>query len=150
MSDRKIIMSGDNIPNGLTAYILSDTFRVYDIIKESTDSLSNIIFVNATMLDKNGSKTNEAIVTGDRETFCWSGVCIFNSVKIYGNPGDYILQIYVISNGGFISMNSEKITVDVTIEKCNRIKNRDYLNIGYNICYDPGKNISLFNLYKIL
>jgi len=139
MNDRKIIMSGDNISNGLTAYILSDTYRMYDIIKESTDSLSNIMFVNATMLNKDGSETNDAKVSGDRETFCWSGVCSLKSVKIYGNPGDYMLQIYVKSNGGFASMNSKNITVDVTINPCNKSKNKDYLNIGYNICYDPGE-----------
>ncbi|OUM64277.1 hypothetical protein PIROE2DRAFT_9040, partial [Piromyces sp. E2] len=138
MSDKKIIMSGDSISNGLYAYILSDTNRIYNIIDESTvDSLSNVMFVNATILDKDGKFSNDAIIIGDRETFCWSGICSLNSVKIYGKPGDYVLQIYVISNGGFISMTSKNITVDVTIENCNRTYNKDNLNIGYETCYDP-------------
>jgi len=138
MSDKKTIMSGDTIPNGLTAYILSDTNRVYNIINESNvDSLSSVMFVNATVLDLNGQYSNDAIVMGDRETFCWSGKCPLKSLKVYGKPGDYMLQIYIVSNGGFISMNSKKITAEITIETCDRKMNKDYLKIGYDMCYNP-------------
>jgi len=35
-------------------------------------------------------------------------------------------------------MNSKNITIDITIEKCDREFNNDYLKIGYDICYNPG------------
>lgn len=137
-SDRKILKSGDNIPNGLKAYILSNNNRLYDIITQNTGSLLSVIFVNATILDQYGKETNDAIIVGDRETFCWDGICNLNTVKVYGKEGQYTLQIYVISNGGFISMNSKNITINITIEKCDREFNNDYLKIGYDICYNPG------------
>lgn len=138
-NDRKSLMSGDNIPNGLTVYILSDTNRIYDIInQDNIESLSSVIFVNATILNQYGEETNDAIVTGDRETFCWNGQCNLNTVKVYGKKGQYILQIYIVSNGGFISMNNKKVTVDISIEDCDKLYNNDYLGIGYDICYNPG------------
>ncbi|KAG4085512.1 hypothetical protein H8356DRAFT_964396 [Neocallimastix lanati (nom. inval.)] len=136
-NDRKNLKSGDSIPNGLVAYILSDTNRLYDIITQEINFVSSVLFVNATILDQYGNETNDAIIVGDRETFCWEGKCNLNTVKIYGKEGQYILKIYVISNGGFISMNSKSVTVDIIIEKCDRQYNNDYLNIGFNICYNP-------------
>jgi len=51
-------------------------------------------------------------------------------------------------------MNSKSVTVDIIIEKCDRQYNNDYLNIGFNICYNPGtkkkikqkKNFFLFHI----
>ncbi|ORX83804.1 hypothetical protein BCR32DRAFT_266758 [Anaeromyces robustus] len=137
LNERKFVKSGDSISNGLTAYILSDTNRLYNIVDESTRDLSSVLFVNATMLNIDGTPTKDAVIHGDRETFCWSGKCILNSVKIYGNPGDYLLQLYMISDGGFITMNSQKITVDVTIEECDKSHRNDYLGVGFNLCYTP-------------
>jgi len=133
--DKISILSGENIPEGITCFLFDDYGRKMYFPQKTVDlQLEDFVFFNVEIDDPSNAK-----VLGQTQDYCWDDRCIFPSVKVIGNPGIYNLSLKIKSFGQYEKLIKDSIDIPIEIRECN-ISSHIYSiveNTNLKSCYIP-------------
>ncbi|ORX56629.1 hypothetical protein BCR36DRAFT_345958 [Piromyces finnis] len=133
------IYSGDRIDQEYSCTIYDDyknTFKIDSSINEL--KLDNLIFYEISLIGVR-DKSIRTKVTGSYKGFCINNQCKFKDLRLIANPGEYILQLEIVSFGHYYEFKQNKISLNVIIKECNNNTyiNQDKYGVNIKACYLP-------------
>jgi len=140
VNEKISIFSGET-PLEKFEYNLYDDYDNQFILDSNIDSytINDLFYLSVNLRDENGDFTEDAMIYGSNNGYCWSNTCYIGNFKVIGNEGNYILLIKFESFGKYQPFKQNEITFNIEIKNCNQsiYLYKDNLNIGRNICYLP-------------
>ncbi|ORY63734.1 hypothetical protein LY90DRAFT_505180 [Neocallimastix californiae] len=85
-------------------------------------TINDLFYLSVNLRDENGDFTEDAMIYGSNNGYCWSNTCYIGNFK-----------------GKYQPFKQNEITFNIEIKNCNQsiYLYKDNLNIGRNICYLP-------------
>jgi len=133
--DKISILSGENIPEGIS-YQLFDDYgtQIFFPKRTSNFQFDELVFFKVEINDPSNAK-----VIGQIEDYCWEDSCTFPSVQVVGNPGNYTLSLKLKSFGQYPKFIQNSIDLELEIRECDISTHRNQINSNTNFksCYIP-------------
>ncbi|KAG4088671.1 hypothetical protein H8356DRAFT_1722918 [Neocallimastix lanati (nom. inval.)] len=133
------INSGDRIEKEYICNIYDDYGNKFEINGDISETKSeDLVFYELSLYGKKNALLPTKVF-GSYKGYCFNNSCKFKDIRLVANPGDYVLELKIISYGQFNAFKTNSISMNVKIKECNlteRIsQDRDGINI--NSCYKP-------------
>ncbi|OUM66991.1 hypothetical protein PIROE2DRAFT_5734 [Piromyces sp. E2] len=139
--------SGDIIEKEYSCSAYDDYSNKFQI----NGDLSNIKLEELLLYDLALKGLNNNIVHskifGPSKGYCINNSCKFKNIRVVANPGDYLLELKIVSFGLFYAFKENSLSMKIKIKECNESKyiyqDRDGINI--KSCYLPVCNPPCIN-----
>ncbi|ORX56628.1 hypothetical protein BCR36DRAFT_409820 [Piromyces finnis] len=131
------IYSGDNINSEYLVSLYDDFGNKFQIDSYNNLKIENLIFYELSIYGDSNAK-----ILGSHSNYCMNNTCSFKNLQVVGNPGDYSLELKLVTFGQFEKFENNNIAMNIKIKECDK---EGYINSyrnGINIksCYIPQCN----------
>ncbi|OUM61165.1 hypothetical protein PIROE2DRAFT_12880 [Piromyces sp. E2] len=134
-----VIYSGDRIEQDYSCNIYDDYGNKFEINGDVNSALMDDLVFYEISLKGKYDKTLPSKVYGSYKGHCFNNSCKFKNLRLVGNPGDYLLELKIVSFGQYFEFKENSVSLNVKIKECNEIERINQEKDGINIksCYKP-------------
>ncbi|KAG4093453.1 hypothetical protein H8356DRAFT_1277749 [Neocallimastix lanati (nom. inval.)] len=152
ITDTIVIHSGDNIDQEYSCSIYDDYENKFEINGDIGEAILDDLVMYELSLKGKYDDSLKSKIYGTSKSYCYNNSCKFKNIRVVGEPGDYLLELKIVSYGQFHEFKQNSISMNVKIIECDEegYINQDIEGINIKSCYYPTCNPNCVNNGKCI
>ncbi|OUM60996.1 hypothetical protein PIROE2DRAFT_13112 [Piromyces sp. E2] len=134
-----VIHSDERIEKEYSCSIYDDYGNKFSLSEGINDALLDDLIIYELTLINVENKFLPTKIYGSYQGYCLNSSCKIKDLRLVGKPGDYKLELKIVSFGRYYEFRDNTIEMNVKILECNETEyiNQDKNGISIKSCYKP-------------